>query len=232
MHQRELGGLHHLVAHLPLRLADWKAATVAPVKEYFANSKAKKAHQTEAMGHLTAAVAMMRACTRPKQDAQHICKLLRTNPRLSAYVSFRQRYELDGLTDHINTLLAGAASSAAIAGSSQQDPDHIEVYLPPSSLPGGQHGGKDPVSLIKERLPMMRARLTALRERPGDPLSSAPQRMGDIIVTHYTDVWKRNAEGASGPTIQAYIQKVTGSKRIPPELQPTPRRRRYDRYHQ
>jgi ribonuclease HI/exonuclease III len=202
-------------------MANWKAATTGSVKEHFAEAKATKARRTDSMTRLTGAVALMRACTRPKQDAQHIRKLLRTHPHLTAHITLGDRYELDGLSEHIDGLLSNAAVAAADKEVAQQDTDHIEIYLPPSYLPGGQRGGQDPVSQIKERLPMVRARLTALRERTGDPLSNVPQRMGDIIVRHYTEVWKRNAEGASGPTVQAYIKKVTGLRRIPPELQPT-----------
>jgi ribonuclease HI/exonuclease III len=202
-------------------LADWKAATCASVKEYFEEAKAKKARKTDSMTGLGVAIAMMRACTRPKQDAQHISKLLRTHPSLTAYINPGDRYELNGLSEYIDGLLSKAAVTAADKEEAQHDTDHIEVYLPPSYLPGGQRGSRDPVTLIKERLPMVRARLTALRARPGDPLSDEPQRMGDIIVRHYTEVWERNAEGASGPMVHAYIKKVTGLRRIPPELQPT-----------
>ena len=134
---------------------------------------------------------------------------------------WQERYELNGLSEHIDGLLSNGAVAAADKEVAQHDTDLIEVYLPPSYLPGGQRGSKDPVTLIKERLPMVRARLTALRERPGDLLSNEPQRMGDIIVNHYAEVWKRNAEGASGPAVHSYIKKVTGLRRIPPELQPT-----------
>ena len=202
-------------------LADWKAAVKAAVQGYFATAKAAKQAKSSGIESLTAAVAMLRACSRNKQDRDHIDKMLRTHPSLRPFVDITtHRYQLTGLVAYIDGLLAAAPVEAAQAMSGHEASDTIEVDLPPSFVPAAKGEGIDPITSLKERLPCMRARLTSLRSKPGDELTSKPAEMGDIIVKHYEEVWAKNEAGAQGPAIHAYIHQVAGKMQIPAGLQP------------
>jgi ribonuclease HI len=202
-------------------LADWKAAVKAAVQSHFATAKAAKQAKSSSIESLTAAVALLRACSRTKQDRDHIKKMLHTHTPLRPFVdTTTHRYQLTGLVAHIDGLLAAAPAEAAQAINGHEASDTIEVDLPPSFIPGAGREGTDPITALKERLPSMRARLTALRSKPGDELTSKPAAMGDIIVQHYEEVWAKNEAGAQGPAIRTYIQQVAGKMQIPTELQP------------
>ena len=202
-------------------LADWKAASKAAVKGHFATAKATKQAGSSSIESLTAAVAMLRACSRNKQDRDHIDKMLRTHPPLRPLVdTTTRRYQLTGLVAYIDGLLAAAPLEAAHEKDGNAASGEVEVDLPPSFVPGAQGEGTDPITSIKERLPNTRARLTALRSRPGDELTSEPKMMGDIIVRHYEEVWAKNEAGAQGQAIHTYIQQVADRMKIPADLQP------------
>ena len=202
-------------------LANWKAAVKAAVLGHFAMAKEAKQVKSCGIESLTAAISLLRACARNKQDRDHIHKMLRTHPSLRPFVdTSTNRFQLIGLVAHIDGLLAAAPLEAAQAIHGNEVSDTIEVALPPSYIPGAGGEGTDHITTLKERLPCMRAKLTALRSRPGDLLTSKPSEMGDIIVGHYEEVWAKNEAGAQGPAIHAYIQQVAGRMAVPADLQP------------
>jgi exonuclease III len=204
-------------------LADWKGATKASVITHFSESKGRKAKLQAGVAELTAAIALLRACTRGNQDTDHIDKLLRTHTNLNQFINTSTtRYTITGLIEFIDNLFYTSPIDAAQALQGKDGGEEIEIDLPPSFVPGTGRKGCDPISAIKERLPCTRARLSALRAKPGDALTSDPQMMGDIIVGHYSKVWARNKEGARSPAIYTYIQQVAGKMQIPTHLQPTP----------
>lgn len=203
-------------------LADWKAAVKAAVKNHFTAAKVTRQAQGSSIDSLTAAISLLRACSCNRQDRDHIDRMLRTHPSLRPFVdTTARRYLLIGLVTHIDGLLSAAPLEAAQAIHGKEANDTIEVDLPPSYIPGAKgEGTPDPITALKERLPCMRARLTALRAKPGDKLTCKPAEMGDIILTHYEEVWAKNEAGAQGPAIHTYIQQVVGNMKVPDRLQP------------
>jgi len=195
-------------------MAAWKTAVFKSAKWIMAR-KGKEAKLLASNLHrLSCATALLRACAASRQNKEHIVKLLRKTPDLNRFVVLEKgHYMTERLSEEVAVLV-----EIDIGEYVKEGPGADEAATFPAFHMPGAGKGIDPITAIKTRLPNTRSHLTHLRANDQNTPTDDPQEMGDILVEHYSKVWKKNNQAAGKAKVRDYLEdypNMISEERLP-----------------
>ena len=198
------------------RIDAWKASAYKSTKFLMRKGGLAADKLTKDLQLLTKATTLLRTCSAIVPDEAQIEKILKSSAELRPLLDREDGiYITDRLSKRVVELMDTGIGDFKVDGA---DIGLTDLPLPSAYIPGDTNG-KDPISVIKERLPNSRSYLTYLREDREALPTSDPEKMGSILVDYYSKVWDKNRAAGSKEEVQEYLKGY--DIRIPADFIPT-----------
>jgi ribonuclease HI len=194
-----------------LALHNFKKAVYSSYRSFKASQKAREKVFGGDLGEIAIGTAILRVSKTVNVDVHHLNSLLRKAPPLNPLVKRHPDGSVDttALEERLNFLLDNTTAATT--------EDTVKSHTYHNYIPT-KHNNNDPITRARAALPSTRERITHLRAHLTDDPTDDPHEMGDIIVNHYQDIWRKNH---SLPPHQDMCDFVAARlKMVPPHLQP------------
>jgi ribonuclease HI/exonuclease III len=166
-------------------IINFNKAVYQSFKNFKSSQDSKKKIFGGDLGEIAIGTSILRVTKADNIDIPHLSALLRKAPTLDPLVVRHPDGTVDttALELRLNALIDNTATVT--------NADTIKVHTYHDYIPT-KHNQNDPITRARAALPSTRKRITHLRACITHDTTDDPEEMGDIIVNHYQQVWKKN----------------------------------------
>ena len=190
---------------------NFNKAVYQSFKKFKSSQASKKKIFGGDLGEIALGTSILRVTKTDNVDLPHLASLLSKAPTLSPMVVRHPDGTIDtsALERRLNNLIDNTSATS--------DTDNINTHTYHDYIPT-KHNKNDPISRARAALPSTRERITHLRADITQDTTNDPTEMGDIIVDHYQQVWKKNHTLPPPHKMRDFVAERMNV--VPPHLQP------------